>query len=201
MFEALTVIAVTAGAFIGTNMDNLILLVALYARFPRRTATVAAGYIAGMLLIGAVSIAVGFGGDLIRIDRLGMLGVVPIALGIMALFQLFQHKQTGESRKPSSDISTKVVFLSVLTTQLSNGADSIITFSIFLAESTVATDYLIALTGLGMIAIFAWLAHFLVKHRRVTEVVDRYGHYLTPFILILVGIYILSNTASDLIPG
>lgn len=201
MFEALTVIAVTAGAFIGTNMDNLILLVALYARFPRRTTTVAAGYIAGMLLIGAVSIGVGLGGGLIRVDRLGMLGVVPIALGIMALFQLFQHKKTGESRKPASDISTKVVFLSVLTTQLSNGADSIITFSIFLAESTAETDYLIALTGLAMIALFAWLAHFLVKHRRVAEVVDRYGHYLTPVILILVGIYILSNTASDLIPG
>ena len=201
MFEALTVIAVTAGAFIGTNMDNLILLVALYARFPRRTTAVAAGYIAGMLLIGAVSIAIGLGGGMIRVDRLGMLGVVPIALGIMALFQLFQHKQTGEPRKPASEISTKVVFLSVLTTQLSNGADSIITCSIFLAESTAETDYLIALTGLAMIAIFAWLAHFLVKRRRVAEVVDRYGHYLTPFILILVGVYILSNTATDLIPG
>jgi len=31
MDDALTIIAVTSGAFIGTNLDNLILLVALYS--------------------------------------------------------------------------------------------------------------------------------------------------------------------------
>ena len=130
-----------------------------------------------------------------------MLGVVPIALGIMALFQLFQNKQTEETNKLASEISHKTVFLSVLIIQLSNGADSIITFSIFLAESTDATDYLIALTFLGMTGVFAWLAYYLLKHRKLGDLVNRYGHYVTPFILILVGVYILSNTASDLIPG
>ncbi len=201
MFDVLTVIAVTAGAFIGTNLDNLILLVALYSRFPRYTKTVATGYVGGMLLIGAISSVVGEGGDLIPLESLGMLGVVPIALGIMALFQLFQNKQTGEADKFANETSHKAVFLSVLITQLSNGADSIITFSIFLAESTDTTDYLIALTFLGMTGIFAWLAHYLLKHRKLRDVVDRYGHYVTPFILILVGVYILTNTASDLIPG
>ena len=201
MLEVLTVIGVTAGAFIGTNLDNLILLVALYARFPRRPGTVAMGYIAGMLLVGAISIAIGEGGDLISIDSLGMLGVVPIALGIMALFQLFQSKQSGKTLKPASEVSSKAVFMSVLATQLSNGADSIITFSIFLAESTDATDYLIALTFLGMTGVFTWLAYYLLKHRKLSDAVDRYGHYVTPFILILVGVYILTNTATDLIPG
>ncbi len=201
MFDVLTIIAVTAGAFIGTNLDNLILLVALYSRFPKRTRTVATGYVSGMLLIGAISIAVGEGGGLIPIDSLGILGVVPIALGIMALFQLFQNRQSGETGKLASEVSNKAVFFSVLTTQLSNGADSIITFSIFLAESTDATDYLIALTFLVMTGVFAWLAYYLLKHRKLSNILDRYGHYVTPFILILVGVYILSNTASDLIPG
>ena len=201
MFDVLAIIAVTAGAFIGTNLDNLILLVALYSRFPQHSRTVATGYVGGMLLIGAISAVVGEGGGLIPLDSLGMLGVVPIALGIMALFQLFQNKQTGETNKLASETSHKTVFLSVLITQLSNGADSIITFSIFLAESTDTTDYLIALTFLGMTGVFAWLAYYLLRHRKLGDVVDRYGHYVTPFILILVGVYILSNTASDLIPG
>ena len=201
MYDVLTIIAVTAGAFIGTNLDNLILLVALYSRFPQRTRMVATGYISGMLLIGLISVVVGEGGNLIPLDSLGMLGVVPIALGIMALFQLFQNRQSGETGKLASEVSNKAVFFSVLTTQLSNGADSIITFSIFLAESTDATDYLIALTFLGMTGVFGWLAYYLLKHRKISDVVDRYGPYVTPFILILVGVYILSNTASDLIPG
>jgi len=201
MIDVLTIIAVTADAFVGTNLDNLILLVALYSRFPRRTATVATGYVGGMLLIGAISVVVGEGGSFIPLDSLGMLGVVPIALGIMALFQLFQNRQSGEAVKLASEVSNKTVFFSVLTTQLSNGADSIITFSIFLAESTDAADYLIALTFLGMTGVFAWLAYHLLRHRRLSDVVDRYGHYVTPFILIMVGVYVLSNTASDLVPG
>lgn len=201
MIDVLIIVGVTAGAFIGTNLDNLILLVALYSRFPRRPGLVATGYVSGMLLIGAISISVGEGSGLIPVESLGMLGVVPIALGIMALFQLFKTSQTGATLKPASEVGNKAVFFSVLTTQLSNGADSIITFSVFLAESTDATDYLIALTFLGMTCVFAWLAFYLLKHRKLSDVLDRYGHYVTPFILILVGVYILTNTASDLIPG
>jgi cadmium resistance protein CadD (predicted permease) len=201
MLDALIVIAVTAGAFIGTNLDNLILLVALHTRYRRQSRIVTIGYFSGMLVIGAISVAIGAGGNFIPIESLGMLGVVPIALGIMALAQLFQTEQAKKNSSISSQASRKTIFFSVMATQLSNGADSIITFSVFIADSTVASDYLIVLTFLTMICVFAWLAYYALKHHKLSEVLDRYGRYVTPFILILVGVYILSNTASDLMPG
>lgn len=89
----------------------------------------------------------------------------------------------------------------VLMTQLSNGADSIITFSVFLADSKDATDYLIVPTFLMMVCLFAWIAYYSLNHRKFSEMLERYGRYVTPFILILVGVYILSNTAGDLVAG
>ena len=71
----------------------------------------------------------------------------------------------------------------------------------FFADSTPSTDYLIALTFLAMTGLFAGIAYYALKHRTLSEFLDRYGRYVTPFILILVGVYIISNTASDLLPG
>ena len=201
MTEILIIIAVTAGAFIATNLDNLVLLVALYSRYKQHSGLVAFGYITGMIIIGAISVAVGEVGDFIPVTYLGYLGVVPIMLGITALIRLARGTQSGEASSFATSTSSRAIFVTVVLTQLSNSADSIITFSALFADSLDATDYLIAPTFLAMSVIFAWLAYYLQNHRSLSQVLDRYGHYLTPFILILVGFYILANTASDLAPG
>ena len=201
MGEVFTVIAVTSGAFIGTNLDNLVLLIALYSRFQKHAGVVTAGYVSGMILIGIICLVIGFGGGFIPISYLGMLGVVPVFWGVVALFQLFRAKQTAEAASFEQENGSKAIFVAVLLTQLSNGADSIITFSVFLADSTPESDYLIILTFLVMTLVFVRVARYALTHRRLSDVLDRYGRYVTPFILILVGLYIISNTASDLLPG
>ena len=201
MAEMLTIIAVAAGAFIGTNLDNLILLVALHKRYTQRARMVTAGYFSGMILIGAICLVVGEAGEFIPIAYLGLLGVIPILIGVNALFQLFRNKRSGDSKGLALGTANHTIFITVLMTQLSNSADSIITFSVLLADSADSSDYLITATFLAMAGVFAWLALYALKHRRLRHFLDRYGDYVTPFILILVGVYILSNTATDLMPG
>jgi len=201
MAEMLTIIAVAAGAFIGTNLDNLILLVALHKRYSNHSGTVTAGYLSGMMLIGAICLVIGEAGEFIPIAYLGLLGVIPILIGVNGLYQLFRDKQSGDSTSLAPGNANHTIFITVLMTQLSNSADSIITFSVLLADSADLSDHLIALTFLAMVGVFAWLALYALRHRRIRNFLDRYGNYVTPFILILVGVYILSNTATDLMPG
>lgn len=201
MGETLTIIGVTVGAFIGTNLDNLVLLVALYSGYKQQSRMVTAGYITGMTLIGLICFIIGEAGEAIPVAYLGMLGVVPMGMGIMALFQLFKRHQTGKVTSAGINAGPWTVFVTTFMTQLSNGTDSIITFSIFLADSSDGADYLIASTFLVMVALFALLANYSLKHRKVSDFLGHYGPYITPFILILVGIFILSNTASDMMPG
>jgi len=201
MNDVLTIIAVSAGAYIATNLDNLILLVALYSRYKNHPKTVTAGYFAGMAAIGVICLVIGLGGDFVPVSYLGMLGFIPIFMGVIALLQLTRTKQAEVDASFAGESSRNTIFLAVLMTQLSNGADTIITFSVFLADSTPATDYLIALTYLAMITVFAGLAFYALQHRKLSVFLDRYGRYVTPLILILVGLYIISNTASDLLPG
>lgn len=202
MLALLTIFAVTAGAFIGTNLDNLILLVALHTRYRDQPAVVSAGYIAGMLLILGICLLIGEIGELIPIAYVGLLGVIPIATGCLALLRLFSKpgpRETGN--RVSADAGAVAIFFTLLTTQLSNSSDTIIAFSLLLADSTDFFDLQIIPVFLAMVGGFAWLARYLVNHQRLGEFLKRYGHYITPFILIMVGFFILSNTASDLMPG
>jgi len=201
MIDMITIIAITSGAFIATNLDNLVLLVALYSRYESNTNTVTLGYLTGMILIGAICLGIGELGELIPLAYLGLLGIIPMLIGVIALFHLFQKPAFDAAPADTYHTSPWAIFVATLTTQLSNGADSIITFSVFMADSSDASDYLIESTFLGMSCVFAGVAYYSLKHRKVSQFLDHYGHYVTPFILILVGCYVLSNTATDLMPG
>jgi cadmium resistance protein CadD (predicted permease) len=198
----MTIIAVTATAFIGTNLDNLLLLVALHTHYRDHPAAVSAGYVAGMLLIGALCLLVGQLDALIPVTHLGLLGIIPLTAGVLALIRLFRKgAPKGANDNTSADNTARSIFTVLLVTQLSHSTDTIITFSALLADSTELSDYRIAPVYLAMVACFAWLARYALTHQKLSASLERYGPYVTPFILILVGIYIISNTATDLAPG
>ena len=201
MGDLVIIIGVGAAAFVGTNIDNLLLLVAMHARYERRPGTVTAGYFAGMLVVGLIAALIGEVGEFIPLAYLGLLGVVPIAMGVLGLWRLFRKSAGGPDAVVATDDGRLAVFSTLLTTQLSNGTDTIITFSTLLADSNDRADYLLFPTFLAMIGVFAALAYYLLKHGRARRFLSSYGHYVTPVILILVGLYIIDNTLTDLVPG
>lgn len=201
MNELLLIVGVTAGAFIGTNLDNLLLLATMYSRYFRHPWTVTAGYFVGMNLIAAITIAVGELGDLIPVAYLGLLGVIPMMMGVLALWKLLRSSQAEEAEGTYAGNSALAIFFALIIIQLSNGTDTIITFSALYADSSNPSDYIVAPTFFAMVGIFAILAYYSVKHPRLSHYLVRYGQYVTPFILFFVGLYIFSNTASDLTPG
>jgi len=123
-----------------------------------------------------------------------------MTMGVFSLWKLFRKIQPSEIASAAAN-SRSAVFFALVSTQLSNSADSIITFSALYADSSDSSDYLVAPTFIAMTCVFSGVAFYSVKHPGLSRFLGRYGQYVTPFILILVGYYILSNTASDLMPG
>jgi cadmium resistance protein CadD (predicted permease) len=197
MSEILTLVAVAAAAFLATNLDNLLLLVSLFARYESQARRVAAGYFAAMLTIGAISLTIGKAAELVPVNYLGLLGSIPLVMGVMALFKLFRGTDSADATREIGPAALAATF----STQLSNGSDTIATFSILFGDSTNIADYVISLTFVGMLCVFAMAAFYALRHRWLSQTIGRYGRYVTPFILIAVGLYVLSNTASDMAPG
>lgn len=197
MTELLGIIPVTVAAFAGTNLDNVLLLIALLSAGGIRRRQVIGGYLFAMFLLLGISFAVGKAAELVPAGYLGYLGIVPFSLGIISLIRLIPGDQSGPADPEPKLRSASSVLVATTLIQLSNSADTLATFSVLLAESTVIADGLILITYMGMVAMACATALFFLKYRRIGAVMERIGRYLTPLILLAVGAYILSDTVTD----
>lgn len=199
MLDVAIVVVVAAGAFMATNLDNLVLMIGLFGRYSDRRHEVLFGYLAGMLIIAAVTFYVGKLAGSAPVQYLGLLGVVPVLIGLTEIVRLFRNKGVVHDPVVPGAGSTAVV--ATLLAQLGNSTDTIITYSVLFSDANDLADYLVLLSFAGMASLLALVAYLALRHPWLSRPVQLYGHYITPLILITVGMFVLSNTALDMLPG
>ena len=201
MHSLILIVPVAAGAFVATNLDNFVLLVTFLVRYRNRTLIVAATYVASISLLVLVGYGIGRGADIVPVELLGWLGLIPIGLGTAGVIGLIRDKTADGAVREASVGGGETAFLATLTSQVGNGADTIVTFGALFADSNPASDTLIIFTLVAMTIIFLVSAHYAVRHPVLRQSIENHAHRITPFILIIVGAYILANTATDLLPN
>ena len=199
MLDVVLVLGVAAGAFMATNLDNLVLLIALFGRYSDRRYEVMLGYLAGMSIIAAATYYVGKLAGSVPVQYLGLLGVIPVLIGLVAIVSLFRNK--GVVHDPVVPGAGSTAITATLLAQLGNSADTIITYGVLFSDSNDLADHVVLAAFCGMALLFVLIAYQALRHPWLSRPVELYGHYVTPLILITVGLYILSNTALDMLPG
>ena len=111
MTELLGIIPVTVAAFAGTNLDNVLLLIALLSAGGIRRRQVIGGYLFAMFLLLGISFAVGKAAELVPAGYLGYLGIVPFSLGIISLIRLIPGDQSGPADPEPKLRSASSVFV------------------------------------------------------------------------------------------
>lgn len=200
MNSLIAIIPIAAGAYVATNLDNFILLVSLLAGYRNQTSSVVAGFVGSMLILGFVGYWIGKAADIAPVEYLGLLGFVPISIGVVELFRLRRGKATVTETKDKTGNGVQTVFMATLISQLGNGADTIVILGVLFTDSIPSADILIILTLSAMAVVFILVGIYAVRHPALSEWIDRYAYRAMPFILIIVGVYVLANTATDLLP-
>lgn len=201
MNNMIAIIPVAAAAYVATNLDNFILLVALLARYRKQTAYVISGFFASTLILVLVGMWIGKAANIVPVEYLGLLGFVPISIGVIELIQLRRGNTDATEAKEESADGAQKVFTTTLGTQLGNGADTVVIFGVLFIDSMPAADILAAITFAAMAFIFVCVGVYAVRHPALCEWIDRYAHRAMPFILIIVGVYVIANTATDISPN
>lgn len=196
-----SIVPIAAAAYVATNLDNLTLLVSLLVRYRGRTMFVSLGYLLSMLFLGVVAFWVGEAADKVPLQYLGLLGLIPVGLGLHGLWRLYKPKDESDSADEKQASTGWAILVATFFTQLGNGGDTIVTFGVVFADSMVNADPLIFATIATMASIFVLGAVWGVRHPALGNLVDRYGPKVTPVLMIIVGIYVLMNTATDITPG
>jgi cadmium resistance protein CadD (predicted permease) len=199
MFDAMIALGLFASSFAATNIDNLALLVGWLLGGQDRSRQVFVGHLLGMFALLLLTIAFGLGANLIPLRFVGYLGVIPIALGLKGIYAFSRRSRETDTAPGVTTAHTSP--LSIAAVQVANGVDTVLVFGPLLGDSEVGIDFIL-IGGFVMMA-FVWygLARILERHVARLTLLERYGHWISPIVLILVGLYILDNTSTDVLPG
>ncbi|MBC6463052.1 cadmium resistance transporter [Actinomadura sp. HBU206391] len=183
-----------AAVFAGTNVDDLIVLTVLFlsarAGGRPRPWQIWAGQHAGIAVLVAVSVIAALGLTIMPDDWVGLLGVVPFALGVKGLVAAVRARRDGEDAAPM--VATGI--LSVAGVTIANGADNVSVYTpMFRTIGTPATIVTVAVFAAG-VGLWCAAGSWLGSHKKIIEIVRRYGQWIVPGVFMLIGIVIVAES-------
>ena len=182
--------------FASTNLDDIFVLVGFFANPKFRAQNIVLGQYLGLAFLFVVSIAGVLLTFVISHAYLGFLGIIPIAIGVKALFERWKVPQNAyvSEVRLSSKQHSQIVSVALVT--VANGADNIgvylPAFAIRSRNEVVVCAVIFAL----MTALWCFVAHWLVHHPTLGKPIRRYGAIVTPIILIGIGFLIMYEGGS-----
>lgn len=181
-----------AALFAGTNVDDLIVLTVLFLSSratgrPRRW-EIWTGQYAGIAALVAASALVAAGLAVVPDRWIGLLGLIPLLLGIRALIQTLRSR--GDGGPPPAVATTA---LAVAGVTIANGADNIAVYTPVLRTIGVTDSLITVAVFAALVAVWCAAAAWLGAHPRIVTLIERYGHWLVPAVFIAIGLLILTD--------
>lgn len=205
---------VTAGvsgmtAFVATNLDDLIILMLFFAQTHAsfRARHIVVGQYLGFVVIILASLPGFLGGLLIPEAWIGLLGFLPILIGIRQIFE-----RQGDDQGQENQVQTVTPLGSgkrswfsrfivpqtyhVAAVTVANGGDNISIYLPLFASSSTTDLIIILAVFLLMVGLWCLLAFYLARHPAIAPPLTRYGAVLVPYVLIGLGLLILLENGS-----
>jgi cadmium resistance protein CadD (predicted permease) len=151
-----------------------------------------AGQYAGFALLAGVSLAAGRGLALIPERWLWPLALIPLGIGLVNLVGAIRATRRGERPAPPSPGG----LAGVAALTIVNGSDDLAAYTpVFATSGPGRITVTLVVFAVG-VAVWCLAGELLVRHARVTSVVQRYGHWILPAVFILIGLYTLHETGA-----
>ncbi|WP_435737711.1 MULTISPECIES: cadmium resistance transporter [unclassified Cellulosimicrobium] len=194
----LSTIAAAIGLFVATNLDDIVVLTVLFAVAARGTSRlrgwqIVAGQYLGLVTLIAVSFLAALGLTIVPDEWVGLLGLIPLAIGVLALVRTLRGKDDDDE----AESALKAVgLLGVAGITIANGGDNIAIYTpVFRTIST--TDALVTIAVfLLLLALWCLLARAIGTNEKVTEGLEKVEHWLVPVVFIGLGVFILIESGT-----
>ena len=197
-------VGVAIVVFAATNIDDLFVIVAFLAVPAMRVQAVVAGQFLGIATLALASLVAAWLAVAIPHAWIAWLGLVPLLLGLNVLRAL-RGQGRGNAAAAGEVESSRIAareerggrrlhsqVLAVAGVTIANGGDNLGAY-IPLFATAFDRVALYAMVFAVMTGVWCLLGHALVRSPVAGDAVRRAGHFLPPFVLIALGLYILSQ--------
>jgi cadmium resistance protein CadD (predicted permease) len=198
-------LGVAAAAFVGTNVDNCVVTMAMVAGAPlRRAHRIAAGQVVGFVVVVAVSAA----GAAVLYEFspavVGLLGLVPLAIGVSGLLGLARRRGAAEAapavaptgrsprwrRRPEDRAVGQSLTAAALVT-IAAGGDNLAVYIPLLRVGGATNLAAIAAVFVAGEVLVTWLVLAGGRHPKARQMMLRVGHVAIPVLLCCVGVLVM----------
>jgi cadmium resistance protein CadD (predicted permease) len=196
MIDTFGLVVIGIAAFAATNIDDIFVLMMFFSSLSFPVRHVVFGQYSGIGLLIAISAIGSLISLVVPTYIVGLMGIVPIAIGIKHIVQT-RKKIDSTSRRIVEDKRNKshLSFLAVAAVTFSNGGDNIgVYVPLFSKYNTMNEITALTFVFLAMTAVWCITAYYFVNHPFVASRIRHTGNIILPFVLIGLGIYILSES-------
>ena len=186
-------IGVATTMFAASNIDDIFVLLGFFGDRKFHAYQVVLGQCLGFTALVLASLIASLVSLVFAPAYVGLLGFLPILIGLKRLHDLLRSARDDEKEVPKAGLGN--VF-SVAAVTIANGSDNIGIYTPVFATSTGAEiGITIAVFAIG-VAVWLLFSHWLVNHPALGAPIRRYGHWLVPFALFSIGAFILYDAGS-----
>jgi len=179
--------------FISTSIDDLVLLILFHsqARTRAQRLSILAGQIGGIgILVGISLLGSYLASRMLEGWVIGLLGFIPIALGIKAMLSKDEEKNesVGEGRKN--------LLATVILVTIASGGDNLGIYIPWFVTLDEASLLITMLVFLVLILLFWALGYLLANQSHIKNLLSRFSAVLVPVVFLLLGLVILSENGT-----
>ncbi len=195
-------LGVAAAAFVGTNIDNCVVTMALVAGAPlERAHRIAAGQVIGFAVLVAVAAAAAAVLFEFSAAAVGLLGLVPLALGLRGLVALARshggeehQEEKGRGRKrrlrPEERAIGRGLTAAALITVSAGGDNLAVYIPLFRVGGATNIGAILAVFVVGEVLV-TWIVLAGGRHPGARSVMLRLGHLAVPILLCCIGVLVM----------
>ncbi|SMP50927.1 cadmium resistance transporter (or sequestration) family protein [Sphaerochaeta associata] len=179
--------------FVSTSIDDLVLLILFHsqARTRAQRLSILAGQIGGIgILVGISLLGSYLASRMLEGWVIGLLGFIPIALGIKAMMSKDEEKNesVGEGRKG--------LLATVTLVTIASGGDNLGIYIPWFATLDESSLLITMLVFLVLILLFWALGYLLANQSHIKNLLSRFSAVLVPVVFLLLGLVILSENGT-----
>ena len=169
--------------FVSTNLDDILILATFFSFAHRRVPAIVAGQFLGIGSLVLASTALAVAALAIPRGWTAWFGVLPIAIGIRRLL-------ASDADSADAHVAAPGVWSVAMVTMASGGDNLGVYVPVFLRDPWDIPVY-VAIFAI-MTAVWCAAGWALVAHPVVRSRMQRYGHRILPWVLIAIGVHVLS---------
>ncbi|MFB7979676.1 cadmium resistance transporter [Streptomyces vinaceus] len=188
----LGIVGQAVGLFAVTNIDDILILSLFFAQgagHPGSARRIVIGQYLGFAAILAVAVAAAFGATFLPESAIPYLGLLPLALGLKAAWQVWKHRDENDDEQETTEGGPKALEVSAVT--FANGGDNIGVYVPVFASAGAGGMSVYAIVFLILVAVWCLAGRFFATRPVIAKALSRWGHILLPLVLIAIGLLIL----------